>query len=114
MNDINTFVKKWQRKLGLLNWKIGFELVNRFKRTDNYPQTGDIKVNTKNKSAMILILKTTKNQEKIVVHELMHLLLWDWDHKIEKLCKNRKEIDKHLENLEMIVEKFTNILTKEK
>lgn len=110
MKNIALSIKKWQRKLGLSNWKIGFELVDQFKRKDNYPQTGDIKVDGKNKSATILILHMAKNQEEIIIHELVHLLLWDWDHQVEKLCKDHQECDKHLEILETTVAKLTNIL----
>lgn len=87
-------------------------MVDKFARQDNYPQTGDIKVNLQKKQATILILKTTTKTEEVIVHELVHLLLWEWDHQLERSCKNKQEREKHMEILENTVWKLTKILLK--
>lgn len=110
MKSIQSTIKNWQDKLGLQEWKIDFELVDKFARKDNYPQTGDIKVNLQKKQATILILKTAPKTEEIVAHELVHLLLWEWDHSIEKLARNKQAQEKHMEFLENTTWKLTRIL----
>lgn len=114
MKNIQTIIKKWQDKLGLRKWKIDFKLVNEFKRKDSYPQSGDIRVDLRKRQVTILIIKTATRTEEIIVHELVHLLLWEWDHQLEKLCKNKQELEKHLSILENTTWKLTKILLKNK
>lgn len=96
--------------LNLKGWIIGFRFVD-FKRTD-YQQSGDIEVDLKNKKTTILISNNpTKDIEHIIVHELVHLLLWEYDHFCEEaVAKNKK--DQYFDLLEEVVAKFTDILIK--
>lgn len=103
-------MKKWQTKLDLNDWQIGIEFVD-FERKD-YKQSGDIKVDLKNKKTTILISNNPrKDIEHIIVHELVHLLLWKYDHFCEKsIPKNKK--DQYFGLLEEVATKITYILLK--
>ncbi len=87
---LNKYLKYWQRVLNLQQWDLRIKLVN-FKRTD-YPQSGDIEINLKNKSATILIIKeATGKDSAVILHELIHLILQEFDHFIEaKVSDNKK------------------------
>jgi hypothetical protein len=65
MKNKKRLIKKWQGKLELRDWEIGFKIVSEFKRTDNYPQTGDIKFDIKNKKATVIALKGTEKNARI-------------------------------------------------
>jgi len=101
-----------------LIWKLSINIVN-FKRKD-YKQSGDIKVDLKNKSAIILLSENPfLNEEEVLVHELMHLILWDFDIFCEKIVlKNNEKLEnqheKYLGKLEGTVEHLTQIAMKNK
>ncbi len=108
MNSINELIKKWQKKLKLTDWSIGYKFVV-FHRKDNFPQKGDIKVNINKKSATVLLLKDRKDYSNTILHELIHLLLWDYDSYTEKnISKDKK--DKYFEKLEKTVASLTEII----
>lgn len=94
MKDIKLlqkYLKHWQSKLNLDDWDLSIKLTD-FNRTD-FIQTGDVKVDTKNKKAVVLIAndETGKDVNKVILHELVHLLLWDLDHYAEKHVPDKKE-----------------------
>ncbi len=111
---LNRLLSKWQKKLRLNAWKLSLEIVE-FKRKD-YRQSGDIKVNTKNKTAIILLTKDPfRNEEEVLVHELMHLVCWNFDIFCEKIIlKTNKPFKgahgKYMANLEKIIEQLTQIM----
>lgn len=80
----------WREKLGLAGWKLSVKLSD-FNRTD-YEQTGDIEVDLENKSAILLISKkdTGKDLNEVVLHELMHLMLWELDQFAEQNAQDKK------------------------
>ena len=122
--ELQKLLKKWQGKLMLNDWDIDLEIVD-FKRKD-YRQSGDFKADSKTKKASILMtidpfLKNQptieKQEEQTIVHELAHILLWDFDSFNEKtIFKNCKKFkgdhNLYLEKLEEIVNNFTLILLK--
>lgn len=114
MSKLKKILKKWQKILLLENWFLSIKIVD-FKRKD-YRQSGDIKVDLKNKKATILLTyQPFRDEETTIVHELVHLLLWDFDRYCEKLAlKSSKSFtgdhDKYLGRLEKIVAKITKIL----
>lgn len=114
MSELKKILKNWQRILLLENWFLSIKIVD-FKRKD-YRQSGDIKVDSKNKKATILLTyQPFHDEETTIVHELVHLLLWDFDCYCEKLTlKSSKPFtgdhDKYLGQLEKIVAKITKIL----
>lgn len=115
---LNALLKKWQKKLLLGNWNLSLEIVD-FKRKD-YRQSGDIKVNMKKKTAIILLTKDPfKGEEEVLVHELMHLVCWEFDIFCEKIIlKTNKPIkgqhDRYMGKLEKIVAQLTMIVLNNK
>ncbi len=113
LQELNTLLKKWQKNLLLDGWKLSLEIVD-FKRKD-FRQSGDIKVYPRKKSAIILLTDNPYlDEEETIVHELMHLILWDFDIFCEKIVlKNserlRGEHGRYMDKLEDTVEKLTQI-----
>lgn len=116
LKKLNNLLKKWQKKLLLNGWELSIEIVD-FKRKD-YKQSGDIKVDKKKESAIVLLTKNPfRNEEEVLVHELMHLVCWDFDIFCEKeILKTNKPFKsqhgKYMEKLEKIVEQLTQIVIK--
>lgn len=110
---LNNLLKKWQKKLILNNWKLSIKIVD-FKRKD-YRQSGDIKVDLRKKNAVILLTANPfLDEEEVLVHELMHLVLWDLDIFCEKLAlKNNKPLQgtygKYMSKLEKTIDHLTKI-----
>lgn len=87
----NKYLLYWQRQLNLQPWNMNLEFT-KFQRPDNYPQSGDIKVDVHSKKATILLLdEETGKDEAIIVHELVHLLLWEYDHYSEEFLEDDKK-----------------------
>ena len=113
LNELNDLLKKWIKKFQLDDWKINIEITD-FKRKD-FKQSGDIKIDLKNKKAALLMTNTPfRNEESTIVHELIHLLLWKYDTFSEKVIlknckKNEKDHLRHMNKLEETVAKLTNI-----
>ena len=111
--ELKKILKKWQINLSLKDWILSIKIVE-FRRKD-FRQSGDIKVNLKNKKATVLLTnKPFRDEEKVIVHELIHLLLWKFDHTCEKMIlKNNKPFegdhDKYMDELEEIVSDLTKI-----
>lgn len=108
--QLKKYLKYWQILLNLQQWDLSIEEFE-FKRKD-YPQSGDIKVDFKNKSAKILISKEETGKDKtIILHELIHLILWDLDSYAEKRIKNKDEKNTYFDKLESTVSTLTKIIT---
>jgi len=98
---IKKYLDYWQIFLSLTDWTLTFKLVD-FHRTDGYNQSGDIMVDARNKRATMLLKKQeTKKDSVIVLHELLHLLLWQLDSYAEPNIseKKKKQYFQHLENV---------------
>jgi len=106
-DQLNEYLKYWQRILNLQKWDLKIK-ITAFKRTD-YNQSGDIEVDLKNKKATILITKEdTGKDSAVILHELIHLLLWEFDQFCEKaIPKNKK--DQYFDLLEKTAADLTNI-----
>ncbi len=116
---LEKFLKKWQKNLMLNDWNIDIKIVD-FQRKD-YRQSGDFKASLKSKKASILLSidPFTKNQptlekqeEQTILHELIHIFLWEFDSSNEKtILKNCKKFtgdhDLYLKKLEKVVDKLT-------
>ena len=91
INELNQLLENWQKQLLLDNWDISIEIVE-FNRKD-YEQSGDIKVDAESGKATILLTKDPfKDEEYVLVHELVHLLLWDLDIFSEKFVLEKSKI----------------------
>ena len=111
---LNKLLAKWQKKLQMNEWKLDLQIVD-FKRKD-YRQSGDFIANPKNKTASILMTWNPfrGDEEYTLVHELIHILLYDYDKSCEnELIRNKASKDKHdsyLEKLENLTHHLTRIL----
>lgn len=117
--ELDKILEKWQKKLGMDDWKMDIKIVN-FKRND-YRQSGDFKANRKKKQASILLTvdpfprnqpTIARQEEQTILHELIHIFLWEFDAFAEKIIlKNCEEYKgdhiKYLEKLEKTVDGLT-------
>ena len=113
LQELNAILNKWQKDLILDDWKLSLEIVN-FKRKD-FRQSGDIKVYPRKKSATVLLTDYPYlDEEETIVHELMHLILWDFDIFCEKIVLENSDYLKgrhgrYMYKLEDVVERLTRI-----
>lgn len=118
LRHLNTILKKWQKNLLLDDWEISLKIVD-FKRKD-FRQSGDIKVYPRKKSAIILLTDNPYLDEgETIAHELIHLILWDFDLFCEKIVLGESEPfkgkhGKYMDKLENTVEKLTQIAMNKK
>lgn len=71
----------WQKRLRLQDWHVTVSLVDSLPESDT---VGKTEVDRREKQADVSILNTDnerndENLEKDLIHELLHLLLVDWD-----------------------------------
>ncbi len=79
--DLLSYLEKWQEVLRLQDWDIRLETVDQ-----KWRKTGDVKVDRDDKKAIVLINvfnPTSENPEETVIHELLHIKLWDMDQMLE-------------------------------
>jgi len=83
IREIQRFLEKWQKILRLQDWDINIQVVEQ-----EWRKTGDIKIDRDDRTAILMVNifnpKQT-NLEELVIHELLHLKLWDMDQMIESL-----------------------------
>lgn len=115
--ELEKILKIWQKRLLLSEWDISIKIIE-FKRKD-YKQSGDVKVSPKKKEASILLTNNPfRNEESVLVHELVHLILWDYDIFNEKLTLKNSETKlkgkhkKYMEKLESTVDHLTKAFLK--
>lgn len=115
--QLNTLLNKWQKRLLLNNWNLSIQIVE-FKRKD-YRQSGDIKVFPRKKKAIVLLTNNPfRDEESVLVHELVHLILYDYDIFCEKLAlansaaKLKGKHGKYMDKLESVVNHLTKSLIK--
>jgi len=113
LDELQKILEKWKKFFQLDDWIISLK-VTEFKRKD-FKQSGDIKIDLKNKKVKILITnKPFRNEESTIVHELIHLLLWKYDMFSEKIilkncAKYKGDHKQYLVELEDTVAKLTVI-----
>lgn len=118
IEKLEEVIKKWQARLILDGWNLSLKIVE-FRRKD-FRQSGDIKVKLKNKEAILLLTnKPFKDEEEVIVHELLHLLLWDYDTFTERvILKNCQKFKgdhlKYMNKLEETVKNLTDIFVHNK
>jgi hypothetical protein len=116
MAQLNKLLKKWQKIFLMNDWRLDIEIVD-FKRKD-YRQSGDFRIGKRKKQATILLTREPfRDEEMVLVHELIHVLLWNMDGFCEKLAlkhSKRHEGDHavYMDKLEDTVAKFTEIFMK--
>ncbi len=81
--DVLQFIEKWQKLLRLQDWDIKYLSI-----TKEWRKTGDIKVDVDDRTAILLLNICNPKQtnlEQVIIHELLHLKLWEMDQITEKL-----------------------------
>lgn len=89
--EIKDILSRWQNILRLRDWDIKLELVNQ-----NWRKTGDVKVDRDDKKAVLMLNvynPTSQNVEEIIIHELLHIKLWDMDQMLERFLHGVFEND---------------------
>lgn len=82
-DDVMRFQEKWQKVLRLNDWDIKYQPVEQ-----EWRKTGDIKIDMDDRVAILLINTYNPKQanlEQLVIHELLHLKLYEMDQLIENL-----------------------------
>ena len=79
--QIEEKLNKWQKILRLLDWDITIKIVE-----IEWRKSGDIKIDLSDRKAVLLINKKRKceNLEELIIHELLHLKLFELDQMIEE------------------------------
>ena len=82
-NEMERYLKKWQEILRLKDWDIIIHPAEK-----EWRKTGDIKIDRDDHNAVLMINVFNPKQtnlEGLIIHELLHLKLWDMDQMIEGL-----------------------------
>lgn len=99
---IKKYLDYWQIFLSLTDWALTFKFVD-FRRADDYNQSGDIMVDAKHKRATILLKEQETGKDSVIIlHELLHLLLWQLDSCAEPNIPEKKK-NQYLQRLENVV-----------
>jgi len=114
---LKKLLKEWQKKLLMNDWNLSLEIVD-FKRKD-YRQSGDFTADPKKRKAVILLTKKPRrgNEKYTLVHEMIHVLIYDFDKYNESLLLKKykkfgKEHNAYLEKLESMVHRFAKLILK--
>ncbi len=116
MKQADDYLKKWQGVLRLKDWDIKLYEVKQ-----EWRKTGDIKIDLTDGKAILMLNNfnpKSTNLEEVIIHELLHLRLWNMDQMIEELIgkvfgedvnepKYQFAYDKFMEVLETTVENLT-------
>ncbi|MCE5196003.1 MAG: hypothetical protein LLG09_02575 [Negativicutes bacterium] len=81
--EMQNCMQKWQGILRLQDWDLHFLPVE-----VEWRKTGDIKIDDANHNAVLMLNVCNpkrSNTEEVIIHELLHLKLWQMDQMIEGL-----------------------------
>src|SRR3989344_421403 len=116
LEDLRVLVGKWQKKLKMADWKFDIKIVD-FKNKNNYRKSGDFVANPGKKEATILMTwdPWRGDEEYTLVHEMLHVLVYDYDQYSEKFVFESctKDSDGHgiyMDKLETVVHHLTRII----
>ncbi len=90
------------------DWDIKLELVNK-----DWRKTGDVKIDRADKTAIMLINNCNPKQtniEAVIIHELVHIKLWDMDQMIEGLLHAVYGNDENDPKFEFAYTQFMEVL----
>lgn len=116
LEELQELMKKWQIKLKMEDWNLTLEVV-KFYRGNGYRQSGDFIANSEKKEATILMTHNPwrSDEEYTLVHEMLHILLYDYDKYSEDLIlknfqKSSVEHDAYMEKLEETTHHLTRAI----
>lgn len=114
--ELKDLLKKWQEKLQMTDWVLSLEIV-KFYRKNGYRQSGDFIADIDKKEAQILMTNDPwrGDEEYTLVHEMLHVLFYDYDKYSEELILSKfekfgDEHNEYLEKLEKTVHQMTKII----
>jgi len=114
--ELKELLEKWQEKLEMKDWKMEVKIVE-FRRKNGYRQSGDFVADVQKKEAQILMTNDPwrGDEEYTLVHEMLHVLFYDYDKYSEDLILSKfekfgDEHDKYLDKLEELVHQMTRII----
>lgn len=115
IDELNILLKKWQTKLNMNDWNLDVKIVD-FLRKD-FRQSGDFIADTKKKTASILLTwdPWRGNEEYTLLHELIHVFVYDFDSFAEKnILEHHQTYDEvhdlYMDKLEELVHALTKVL----
>jgi hypothetical protein len=86
IEQLQNHLSTWQPRLRLQDWDIRLHLVE-----TPWRKTGDIKIDSDDRKAVLMINAHNprqENLEEVVIHELLHVKLWDLDQMLQQLLVN--------------------------
>lgn len=114
--ELEEFLAKWQEKLEMKDWDLTVNIVE-FRRKNGYRQSGDFIADIEKKEAQILMTNDPwrGDEEYTLVHEMLHVLFYDYDKYSEGLILSKfekfgDEHDKYMDKLEETVHQMTRII----
>jgi hypothetical protein len=115
-DELNILLKKWQEKLEMKDWNLDLKIVE-FRRKNGYRQSGDFIADPSQKTATILMTNDPwrGDEEYTLVHELLHVLVYDYDKYSENLIlktcnEDSPEHEEYMNKLEETVHHLTRII----
>jgi hypothetical protein len=108
MEKAQQLLDKWQVILRLQDWDIRVHPVD-----TPWRKTGDIKIDTHDKKAILLINAQNphgEQLEEVVIHELLHLKLWGLDQMLENLLESVFGTDEQDPKYAFAYAQFMNVL----
>ena len=109
VKKLTSLMKKWQARLLMKDWKFDLKIVD-FQKDNGYRQSGHFIADPKKKTATILLTwNPWRDEEKVLFHEMIHVMLWDFDKfnekKFRELGASERLInDQYLSKLEELVD----------
>lgn len=114
--ELGELLTRWQEKLEMKDWNLTVKIVE-FRRENGYHQSGDFIADIDKKEAQILMTNDPwrGDEEYTLVHEMIHVLFYDYDKYGEELILSKfekfgDEHGKYLDKLEEIVHHITRII----
>ena len=116
VEELGGLMDKWKKRLEMSDWKFDLKIVD-FKTKNNYRKSGDFVATPKKKEATILMTWNPwrGDEEYTLVHEMLHILIYDYDQYSEEfvLESNDKDSTSHglyMNKLETAVHHLTRII----
>lgn len=115
-DELDILLKKWQEKLEMKDWSLDLKIVE-FRRKNGYKQSGDFIADPAQKTATILMTcdPWRGDEEYILVHELLHVLVYDYDEYSENLIlktctEESSEYEEYMNKLENLTHQLTRVI----
>lgn len=109
-------MSKWQKRLEMTDWKFDLKIVD-FKTKNNYRKSGDFTADLNKKEVTILMTwdPWRGDEEYTLVHEMLHILIYDYDQYSEKFVLESCDKDStphgiYMDKLETAVHHLTRII----